>query len=704
MPLADIFGDNYQEDQEYVCISFCHDCAKPTTISMGLCTEEQSLNGTKVSTHAAIQIDFLEQYEIAFDADDYVNPGFSSCGTDDCNMADVCISTTASTGNSSPLLTKCWDSSSGGVSMPLATTFGYDYQQDDEYVCISFCYNCATPSIDSMELCTSQQSLNGTKVSIHTTVANASVEYKDVMYAIGDDSSGFASCSTDDCNRADACAAVGENSYGTAESSSFTSSGEMGTVTNTTPATTLIGGENHSDYSNETMVTTFQSLGDGDLSVNSTPYTLSTFDVLSASYTMSLSIESPLMPSLSRFGDSVAISGDGSLVAVGGREATTGVTRDTTGAVYLYSVGTEADANSLSLLQVLYGQSSSDEYGNAIALSLDGNRLVVGSRSENGHTGAMRIYQRNDGMAAGAATAAVSWSLMEGGLVSGQNPSERAGWSVSISADGNVAAMGSPKGGSYGGGSILAFKYNNFSSGWDPYGSIIEGLSSGVESGYSISLSESGSTMAVGSPKASNLDGLRNAGKTTVYSMSRSSWQMLGQELHGEAESDANGASVAMSQNGTIVVIGGKGRSEFNGTTGQVILQSTGHCNVYQIQAGQWEFQHSMVGKTSEERLGSSVAVSANGNIVACGGVSGVRDGHSTKSGVVRLWNRATLQESTIWPRGEDVDVAGATFGTSLALSARGECAIVGAPTWSDEIEGRTSSSSGTVQMFRLNL
>ena len=78
--------------------------------------------------------------------------------------------------------------------------------------------------------------------------------------------------------------------------------------------------------------------------------------------------------------------------------------------------------------------------------------------------------------------------------------------------------MGLPKGGSYGGGSILAFKYNNFSSGWDPYGSIVEGLSSGVESGYSISLSESGSTMAVGSPKASNLDRLRNAGKTTVYS------------------------------------------------------------------------------------------------------------------------------------------------------------------------------------------
>ena len=93
----------------------------------------------------------------------------------------------------------------------------------------------------------------------------------------------------------------------------------MGTVANTTPATTLISGENHSDYSNQTMVTTFQSLGDGNLSVNSTPYALSTFDVLSAPCSISFSIESLLMPSLSRFGDSVAISGGGSLVVVGGR-------------------------------------------------------------------------------------------------------------------------------------------------------------------------------------------------------------------------------------------------------------------------------------------------------------------------------------------------------------------------------------------------
>ena len=258
--------------------------------------------------------------------------------------------------------------------------------------------------------------------------------------------------------------------------------------------------------------------------------------------------------------------------------------------------------------------------------------------------------------------------------------------------------MGSPKGGTYKGGSILAFKYNVISSGWDPYGSMVQGLSSGEAAGYSISLSGTGSTMVVGFPRAVSVDESSNAGKVAVYFMSGSEWQLMGQEIYGEAAGEIDGTSVAMSQYGSVLVIGGKGRSEVDATTGKVILKSTGHCRVYQFQSSEWGFQYSIEGKASEERLGSSVAVSPDGNIVACGGVSGV-NGNSKKSGVVRLWNRVTLQESTIWPRGEDDDVEGATFGTSLAISANGEYVIVGAPTWSGADGG---ASAGAIQIFRM--
>jgi hypothetical protein len=178
-------------------------------------------------------------------------------------------------------------------------------------------------------------------------------------------------------------------------------------------------------------------------------------------------------------------------------------------------------------------------------------------------------------------------------------------------------------------------------------------------------------------------------------------WQMMGQGVYGEAEGDVDGTSVAMSQDGSIVVIGGKGRSKTNAATGEVSLKSSGRCRVYLFQAGGWEFLYSLEGKTPEEQLGSFVAVSPDGNIVACGGRNGAMDyDGAKKSGVVRLWNRATLQESTIWPRGEEGGVEGSTFGTSLAISTDGEYVIVGAPTWTLE-NGDPSSSAGAIQIFR---
>jgi len=134
-----------------------------------------------------------------------------------------------------------------------------------------------------------------------------------------------------------------------------------------------------------------------------------------------------------------------------------------------------------------------------------------------------------------------------------------------------------------------------------------------------------------------------------------------------------------MSRDGSIVVIGGKGRNKVNATTGQVVLKSAGHCRVFLLEASEWNFLHSIDGESTEEHLGSSVAVSSDGNIIACAGVNGVNV-NSKKSGVVRLWNQLTLQESTIWPREVGNDVDGVTFGTSLALSADEEYAIVGAP------------------------
>merc|ERR1739848_149607 len=129
---------------------------------------------------------------------------------------------------------------------------------------------------------------------------------------------------------------------------------------------------------------------------------------------------------------------------------------------------------------------------------------------------------------------------MEDGVFARENPSERAGWAVSISGDGNVIAMGIPKGGAVGGGSAVAYKYIDFSFSWNQFGKAIQGSTVGEGEGYSVSLSDNGPTMIVGTPRAANMVGFINAGKATVYYTptigyyNEEEWQALGQDIYGE--------------------------------------------------------------------------------------------------------------------------------------------------------------------------
>jgi hypothetical protein len=117
---------------------------------------------------------------------------------------------------------------------------------------------------------------------------------------------------------------------------------------------------------------------------NENPLSSSLLDEFSSPYVMSLSMDSGVYRS--RVGSSVSISGDGSTVAVGAKDALN-ENSVATGAVYLYSMNSTPTTTSATLLQELFGsESDDDEFGVAIALSRDGRRLVVGAGSESSYT------------------------------------------------------------------------------------------------------------------------------------------------------------------------------------------------------------------------------------------------------------------------------------------------------------------------------
>eukprot|EP00984_Skeletonema_dohrnii_P036908 scaffold38431_cov139-Skeletonema_dohrnii-CCMP3373.AAC.1 len=57
-------------------------------------------------------------------------------------------------------------------------------------------------------------------------------------------------------------------------------------------------------------------------------------------------------------------------------------------------------------------------------------------------------------------------------------------------------------------------------------------------------------------------------------------------------------------------------------------------------------------------------------------------------TGVARVWDRLSLVESEVLPRGEKFSsVKGASFGSSVSLSSDGSSLVVGAWHWSSAID-----------------
>lgn len=214
---------------------------------------------------------------------------------------------------------------------------------------------------------------------------------------------------------------------------------------------------------------------------------------------------------------------------------------------------------------------------------------------------------------------------------------------------------------------------------WVQYGSTIE-------RGRTLSLSYDGQFITVGS-----------AGNSAVYVFDSETDQwMLRHEI---ASGDGLGITpVGLSQDGNVLVEGDPSFAALVGT-GQPKRMS-GRCSIYQWngETTQYELLYALSGERKNEELGGSVAVSDDGNIVACGGATGRWDENNAfVSGVVRLWNRQTSRQKSLWPSGDYRPIVDkGSFGSALTLSTDGDLLFVGASSW----KGSNGGSPGAVHIF----
>ncbi len=233
-------------------------------------------------------------------------------------------------------------------------------------------------------------------------------------------------------------------------------------------------------------------------------------------------------------------SEDGSILAVGSYRSGT----NNTGTVNVYTY--DAAANTWIPMGVeLTGDITWANFGLSISLSVDGQRLLVGSRLRTGdlrRQGRAQIFQF-DGS---------NWIQIW--VMDGAYEEMEFGYYVSLSDDGMRAAVSSIKSdtGGFNRGDVMVFHYNGVDN-WEQLGSTIHGENNNDQNGVSISLNQDGSRVAIGARL--NDDAANNAGHVRVYEYDGSQWIQLGEDKDGITTHDNLGRSVSLSRDGSRLAV-----------------------------------------------------------------------------------------------------------------------------------------------------
>jgi hypothetical protein len=359
-------------------------------------------------------------------------------------------------------------------------------------------------------------------------------------------------------------------------------------------------------------------------------------------------------------GSSVSLSDDGTILAIGA-PANDGNGTDA-GHVRVY----ELDSNSIwtQLGSDIDGEASGDQSGSSVSLSDDGTILAIGASLNSGNgtnAGHVRVYELDSNSI---------WTQL-GSDIDGEASGDQSGSSVSLSDDGTIVAIGAVynNGNGFQSGHVRVYELDSNSI-WTQLGSDIDGEAPNNYSGWSVSLADDGTILAIGAP--ANSGNGTYSGHVRVYQLdSNSIWTQLGSDIDGEASWDQSGRSVSLSDDGTIVAIGAM-NNDGNGT-------NAGHVRVYELDSNSiWtQLGSDIDGEAPNNYSGSPVSLSDDGTILAIG--AGLNSGNGTNAGHVRVYE---LDLNSIWTQlGSDIDgeASGDQSGWSVSLSDDGTVAAIGA-------------------------
>jgi hypothetical protein len=254
-----------------------------------------------------------------------------------------------------------------------------------------------------------------------------------------------------------------------------------------------------------------------------------------------------------QFGRAVAISSDGNTVLIGGDADNSSV-----GAAYVFTRTGTTWAQGAKLVPI--GGIGQGQFGRSVAMSSDAGTALIGASGDNGAVGGAYIFTRS-----GAA-----WSQQGAKLVAADGiGAAKFGHASALSADGNTAVVGAVNDNS-GIGAVHIFTRTG--TAWTQLGSKLVPIGGigGGQFGRSVSISADGNTVAVGA----NADN-GSIGAAYVFTRSGTSWSQQGPKLipTGAIGPSQFGLAVSLSADGGTLFIGAGADNNFTGA-GYVFVRS----------------------------------------------------------------------------------------------------------------------------------
>lgn len=433
------------------------------------------------------------------------------------------------------------------------------------------------------------------------------------------------------------------------------------------------------------------------------------------------------------FGGALALSSDGNTLAVGADDedsAKGGINSDQAdnsaadaGAVYVYSRD-----NGEWILQAYVKASNieqGDWFGTALALSGDGSTLAVSATGENSAAigidgdqgdnsaeaaGAVYVFSRNAGQ----------WSQQAYVKAVNTEEFDRFGRTLALSTDGSTLAVGTILEDSAATGingdqkdnsasrSGAVYVYGLSGGDWKPQ-AYVKASNTEVDDffGEALALSADGSTLAVGAygedSAATGINGDDKdntafvSGAVYVYVRTGGLWaqQAYVKSSNPEFGDQFSRGALALSGDGETLAVGAYGESSaasgIDGDQANNNAYDAGAVYLYSRSGGLWAQQTYVKASNpdSQDRFGNSLAISADGNILAVGayreagaasGINGNQlDNSADDAGAVYVFSRG----SGMWSQQAYVKASNTEdndeFGLNLALSGDGGTLAVGA-------------------------